>query len=362
MSPSTSILEFLAEHGKACDVVVEQAEDEIAAINMALGASFAGVRAMTGTSGGGFSLMVEALGLAGIAEIPLVICDVQRPGPATGLPTRTEQSDLHFVINAAQGEFPRLVIALRNHHDAFHQTIRAFQLAERFRIPVILLSDQYLADATATIEPFELTEKAAVRDANDNQKLAASTSKETKFDNGYRNYQLTEDGITPRIYPGHPYHFAAADSDEHDELGRITESADVRRQMVDKRMRKLDKLKLELIEPQLIGSSNCETLLLGWGSMQGPLEEAIALLEQENPGQVSALVFGDIFPLPVEQLQALASKAQRLVNVEQNATGQLARLIREFTGIQCHASILKYDGRQLSGEEIVSHLKGEIFE
>ncbi len=361
MSPSTSIMEFLAEHGKTCNVVVEQAEDEIAAINMALGASFTGVRAMTGTSGGGFSLMVEALGLAGIAEIPLVICDIQRPGPATGLPTRTEQSDLLFVISAAQGEFPRLVIALRDHQDAFDQTIRAFHLAERFRIPVILLSDQYLADATVTIEPFVLTERSAEREANDNQRLAATTPKASGFDNGYRNYQLTEDGISPRIYPGHRHYFAAADSDEHDELGHITESAEVRRQMMDKRLRKLDKLKLELEQPRLIGSPNCKTLLLGWGSMQGPLEEAIALLEQENPGKVSALVFGDIFPLPVERLLELAPHVKHLVNVEQNATGQLAGLIREFTGIQCQASILKYDGRQLSGEEIVSRLKGEIF-
>ncbi|MDD4327689.1 MAG: 2-oxoacid:acceptor oxidoreductase subunit alpha [Eubacteriales bacterium] len=356
MSPSTSIMEFLAEHGKDCDVVVEQAEDEIAAINMAIGASFAGVRAMTGTSGGGFSLMVEALGLAGIAEIPIVICDVQRPGPATGLPTRTEQSDLRFVTGASQGEFPRMVIALRDHRDAFEQTVRAFRLAERYRIPVILLSDQYLADSTATTEPFVLTEKDATREANDDQKL-----KETALENGYRNYGLTEDGITPRIYPGHKKFLAAADSDEHDEFGRITESAEIRKLMVDKRMCKLDKLKLELQEPRLFGSPDCETLLLGWGSMQGPLEEAVALMEQEVPGRVSALVFGDVFPLPVERLLSLASHAKRLINVEQNATGQLALLIRERTGIHCNDCILKYDGRQLSGEEIVSRLKGEVF-
>ena len=360
MSPSTSIMEFLAEHGKMCDVVVEQAEDEIAAINMALGASFAGVRAMTGTSGGGFCLMVEAVGLSGIAEIPLVICDIQRPGPATGLPTRTEQSDLRFVISAAQGEFPRLVIALRDHEDAFKQTVRAFQIAERFRIPVILLSDQYLADTTATIEPFMLTKELADRDENDIQNLSASTPKESAFDNGYRNYKLTEDGISPRIYPGHSRYFAAADSDEHDELGHITESAEIRIQMMDKRLRKLEKLKLELMEPRFIGSPNCETLLIGWGSMQGPLQEAIALMEKEDPGKVSALVFGDIFPLPTEKLLSLAPLAKRMINVEQNATGQLAGLIRENTGFLCHNSILKYDGRQLSGEEIVSRLKGEI--
>ena len=360
MSPSTSIMEFLAEHGSSCDVVVEQAEDEIAAINMAIGASFTGVRAMTGTSGGGFCLMVEALGLSGIAEIPLVICDIQRPGPATGLPTRTEQSDLKFVISASQGEFPRMVIALRSHKDAFEQTVRAFHLAERYRIPVILLSDQYLADSTATIEPFMLTEEMAHREANESQMISPSTPEESIFDNGYRNYQLTTDGITPRIYPGHEVFFAAADSDEHDELGHLTESGEVRRQMMDKRMRKLDTLKQELIEPLLIGSPDCETLLLGWGSMQGPLEEAISLLDKEYPGKISALVFGDIFPLPDQKLRLLASTAKRLINVEQNATGQLAGLIREYTGITCHSGILKYDGRQISGEEICSRLKEEV--
>ncbi len=156
MSPSTAVMEYLASKSREAQIVVEQAEDEIAAINMAIGASFAGARAMTGTSGGGFCLKVEALGLAGIAEIPLVIVDVQRPGPATGLPTRTEQSDLKFVISAAQGEFPRMVIALRNHRDAFYQTIRAFHMAEKYQIPVIVLSDQYLGDTTACVEPYDL--------------------------------------------------------------------------------------------------------------------------------------------------------------------------------------------------------------
>ena len=157
MSPSTSIMEYLAGKSREARVVVEQAEDEIAGINMAIGASFAGARAMTGTSGGGFSLKVEALGLSGMAEIPLVVANVQRPGPVTGLPTRTEQSDLKFVISASQGEFPRMVIALRDQEDAFYQTARAFDIAERYQIPVIILSDQYLGDATATIKPFDLS-------------------------------------------------------------------------------------------------------------------------------------------------------------------------------------------------------------
>jgi len=354
MSPSTSIMEYLAKNSKVCGVVVEQAEDEIAAINMAIGASFAGVRAMTGTSGGGFSLQVEALGLAGMMEVPLVIADIQRPGPATGLPTRTEQSDLKFVISAAQGEFPRMVIALRDHQDAFYQTIRAFSIAERYRIPVILLSDQYLADTSATVEPFKLDIPDLSRDGSAAFLPSAAKEKE------YLSYRLTEDGVSPRLFPGNLDYFVAADSDEHDETGMITESADVRRRMMDKRLSKLDSLKLELQEPVLIGAESCENLLIGWGSMQGPLTEALIHLNREQPEMYGALVFGDIFPLPVERIRKISKTAKRIINVEQNATGQLAGLVREYTGIECQAGILKYDGRQLTGEEIASRIRENV--
>ncbi|MDF2888101.1 MAG: 2-oxoacid:ferredoxin oxidoreductase subunit alpha [Lacrimispora sp.] len=338
MSPSTAVLEYLASVGNKAGIVVEQAEDEIAAVNMALGASFAGARAMTGTSGGGFCLKVEALGFSGIAEIPLVAVDVQRPGPATGLPTRTEQSDLKFVISASQGEFPRLVIALRNHEDAFYQTFRALNLAEKYQIPVILLSDQYLGDATACVKPFDVSGLERI-----------SHAKEANGD--YLRYKITEDGISPRLIPGLTSHIVAADSDEHDERGWITESAEVRNQMVDKRMRKLKGLVKELSEPEFIGEEQCETLLLGWGSVYGPIREAVSLLNKSGDRSYGALVFGDIYPLPQEKLRFYA-KGRTLINVEQNATGQLASLIREQTGIECNKSILKYDGRQISGEEI----------
>ena len=338
MSPSTAVLEYLASVGHKAGIVVEQAEDEIAAVNMALGASFAGARAMTGTSGGGFCLKVEALGFSGIAEIPLVAVDVQRPGPATGLPTRTEQSDLKFVISASQGEFPRLVIALRNQEDAFYQTFRALNLAEKYQIPVILLSDQYLGDSTACVKSFDISGLKQVSHAKEAQ-------------GEYLRYRITEDGISPRLIPGLTDHIVAADSDEHDERGWITESAEVRIQMVDKRMRKLKGLIEELSEPEFMGVEHCETLLLGWGSAYGPIKEAVSLLNKNGKGSYGALVFGDIYPLPQEKLKFYA-KGRTLINVEQNATGQLASLIREQTGIECHKSILKYDGRQISGEEI----------
>lgn len=342
MSPSTGILEYLNEHGEKLGIVVEQAEDEIAAVNMAIGAAYAGVPAMTGTSGGGFSLMVEALGFAGIAEIPLVIVDVQRPGPATGLPTRTEQSDLKFVINASQGEFPRLVIALQNHEDAFYQTARALLLAKKYQIPVILLSDQYLGDSTTTVPVFNM------------EKLYKS-SWEPLAASPYKSYGIVNDGISPRLFPGKSNELVHADSDEHDEYGFITESAQMRRQMMDKRMRKLELLKSELLEPVFIGDEHCKTLLLGFGSTYGAIKEAVAVLNEQRE-TYAALVFGDIYPLPTELLTRYAAKAYKIICIEQNATGQLAALIRETTGISCHDKILKYDGRQLTTKDILDRI------
>ncbi len=348
MSPSTSIMEYLASKGKEAEIVVEQAEDEIAAINMAIGASYAGARAMTGTSGGGFCLMVEAIGLSGMAEIPLVAVDVQRPGPTTGLPTRTEQSDLKFVISASQGEFPRMVIALRNHEDAFYQTIRAFHLAEKYQIPVIILSDQYLGDASATLKPFDPSA----------MKVAAPAA-EHKGKEEYLRYQDTKDGISPRLIPGKSNHFVSIDSDEHDERGWITESATVRTQMMDKRMRKIEKLKEELQEPEFMGADSFEILLVGWGSTYGPIAEAIKMLNEKTPGKYAALVFGDVYPLPQKMLKEKSDRAIKIINVEQNATGQLADLIREQTGICCSGCVLKYDGRQISGKEITQRIQKE---
>ena len=357
MSPSTAVMEYLADQSLEAGIVVEQAEDEIAAINMAIGASFAGVPAMTGTSGGGFSLMVEALGFSGIAEIPVVIVNVQRPGPATGLPTRTEQSDLKFIIAASQGEFPRMVIALRNHTDAFYQTARAFELAERYQIPVILLSDQYLGDSHGTVKPFEL---ANIHRVNPTRRAEAYLESRTAEEDGeYRRYRFTKDGISPRLIPGRSRHLVTADSDEHDEYGKITEAAEVRIGMMDKRLGKLKYLEQELQEPEYIGGEEFDTLLIGWGSTYGPIKEAISLLNQEKNTRYGALVFGDVYPLPQKLLKEKAGLANRLINVEQNATGQLAQLIREQTGIACDYSILKYDGRQITADEIVDRIREE---
>lgn len=344
MSPSTGVLEYLLQNGEELGVVVEQAEDEIAAVNMAIGASYAGAPAMTGTSGGGFCLMTEAVGFAGMAEIPLVVLDVQRPGPATGLPTRTEQSDLKFVISAAQGEFPRMVIALRNHEDAFYQTARAFGLAKKYQIPVIILSDQYLGDSTAVVPQF------------DTDKIYQDKRKPETFSIPYKSYEYTGSGISARLVPGKTQHLVHADSDEHDEYGYITESAEVRNKMMEKRMGKLKMLEAELMEPEFVGNEQCEILLVGFGSVDGALKEAVAKLNKAG-SRVAALIFGDIYPMPFRMLKRFAAKAYKVISVEQNATGQLASLIRESTLIQCSQSILKYDGRPMTAAFILEAVK-----
>jgi len=346
MSPSTTLLDFFNAHGNKMDVAVEQAEDEIAAINMAIGASYAGAPAMTGTSGGGFSLMVEALGFTGIAEIPLVVVDVQRPGPATGFPTRTEQSDLNFVISASQGEFPRMVIALKDHADCFYQTARSFVLAKKYQMPIILLSDQYLADSTTTLPIL-----------NTNDIVTYSPEPDTLSEKElYRRYALTESGISPLRIPGKTKALVRVDSDEHDEFGQITESASLRNQMVEKRMHKLDLLKDELIEPEFYGYEHCQSLLLGFGSTSGAIKEAVDILNADVKNY-GALLFGDVYPLPMNRLKYYAAQVVEIINVEQNATGQLASLIRQESLICCNNSILKYDGRQLSVDDILFGIK-----
>ena len=351
MTPSTGIMTYLASKMEEAKIVVEQAEDEIAAINMAIGASYAGARAMTATSGGGFCLMVEGLGLAAMAETPLVIAEIQRPGPVTGFPTRTEQADLSFVLTASQGEFPRMIIALRDPEDAFYQTFRAFNIADKFQIPVILLGDQYLGDYYQTIPPFDFSGLTIER--------ALAGEEVWKQEERYQRYKLTEDGISPRLVPGRcGTQVVLVDSDEHTEDGHITEAADVRIAMTKKRMQRLEHLKKEVQEPWFFGQTDPEILLLAWGSSAGPVREAIALLEEDY--SIGALIFGDIYPLPTKLLVDLKSNATMLINVEQNATGQLAALIRQEALLACTHSILRYDGRPMSGQYISDRVKEVI--
>ena len=350
MTPSTGIMNYLAGKMNEAEIVVEQAEDEIAAINMAIGASYAGVRAMTGTSGGGFALMVEAVGLSAMLEMPLVVAEMQRPGPTTGLPTRTEQGDLKFVIFSSPAEIPRMVISLRDPEDAFYQTNRAFELADKYQIPVIIMGDQFLADSTRTVKSFDFGRM------KNNRYLSLETYSEARE---YRRYEITGSGISPRIIPGKiPGTRVLVDSDEHDESGRITESSDMRTAMQDKRLRKMTFLQEELQEPLFVGEERPDALLLAWGSVCSPVREAVRLLNAQGKNKYGALLFGDVWPLPDKLLKEKVKSAGRLINVEQNATGLFSSLIRECTGIECDGSILKYDGRPLSAEEIAARVKG----
>jgi 2-oxoglutarate ferredoxin oxidoreductase subunit alpha len=353
MTPATSIMTYLSKVQKDAGIIVEQVEDEISAINMALGASYAGARSATGSSGGGVSLMVEAIGLSSITETPLLIIDSQRPGPATGLPTRTEQSDLSFLVTASHGEGPRMVLSVRNAEDAFYSSARALNISEKYQIPVILLTDQYLADTAVTIPEFDLNKVKIERNIAGEEAL--------ENDGSYKRYKITENGISPRILPGKFENAVVLiDSDEHTEDSQITESDEVRTEQMDKRMRKLQLLKEELIEPDYFGVETPEVLLLAWGSLEGPIEEAVKLLNGEGYS-VGALVFGDLYPLPTKLLEKYSTLAKKLINVEQNFNGQLAKLIRMETGISIHNSILKYNGRQLSSDEIYSRVKKEVF-
>ena len=351
MTPSTGIMTYLASKMEETGIVVEQAEDEIAAINMAIGASYAGARAMTATSGGGFCLMAEGLGLAAMTETPLVIAEIQRPGPATGFPTRTEQADLSFVLTASQGEFPRMVTALRDPEDAFYQTVRAFNLADKFQMPVILLGDQYLGDYYQTTSPFDFSGLTIER--------AIAGEEVWKLPERYQRYKLTDDGISPRLVPGRcGAQVVLADSDEHTVDGHITEAADVRVAMTKKRLKRMEQLRKEVQEPWVFGRTNPEILLLAWGSSAGPVREAVERLEEEY--SLGALIFGDIYPLPTKLLMEMKPNVTMLINVEQNATGQLAALIRQEALIACTHSILRYDGRPMSGQYISDRLKEVI--
>jgi 2-oxoglutarate ferredoxin oxidoreductase subunit alpha len=336
MTPSTEIISYLAEN-EDLGVFAEQAEDEIAAISMAIGASYAGARSMTATAGGGFALMVENVSLAGMIEVPVVIVVGQRPGPATGLPTRTSQADLLFVIHAGHGEFPRLVLAASDPLDAFHKTVRAFNLADKFQIPVMLLTDQFLADSGFSFEEFDVE---AIKPASF---LADPESIED-----YKRYQLNDSGISPRLYPGQSEHLVGADSDEHDERGHITEElSNVALPMAQKRMSKNKGLKKDVLPPQEISLDDAETVLVGWGSTREAMLEAHYLLK-EGGVKVGVIHFSEMWPLPDYSFP----ENKKFWTIENNATGQLALLLRSEYPVVFEGSINRYDGLPLTADYI----------
>ena len=336
MSPSTEVLVFFAQHGEEFGVVVEQAEDEICAINMALGSWYAGGRAMVTTSGGGFALMVEALSLAGSHESPLVIHLGQRPGPATGLPTRTEQGDLLFALFAGHGEFPRVIFAPGSFEEGFRLTQRAFYIADKYQVPVIVLTDQYFIDSNYNLPDIEVE-----RGLERNHIVKTSAD--------YLRYKLTGSGISPRGIPGHGQGIVCALSDEHTEGGFITEDFSVRTSMVNKRWAKMAAMEHEILPPRLYGPENYRYLLIGWGSTLNVIREALAMCGRDD---TAFLHFTQIYPLHKEAAP-LVSKAGKKILIENNATAQLGAVLKLYAGIDVDSKILKYNGMPFMLEEIV---------
>jgi 2-oxoglutarate/2-oxoacid ferredoxin oxidoreductase subunit alpha len=340
MSPGTGVLAFMASHADKYGVIAEQAEDELSALNMELGAWYAGARAMVTTSGGGFALMTEALSLAGCIESPAVIHLAERPGPATGLPTRTEQGDLNLALYAGHGDFPRVIYAPGTLQEGIELTRRAFDTADEFQVPVILLTDQYFLDSEGIIPKIDFTHNSI-------------TQHITETEAGYKRYACTPSGISPRGIPGYGKGIVRVDSDEHTEEGLITEDADVRIAMTDKRMRKLAELKD--VEPELTGSGNYDTLVIGWGSTYGAVCEALERLDRKD---IAFAHFPQVYPVP-KSTKAILGRAKRRILVEDNVTGQFGNLIRQELLMDFDARILKYNGMQFSVEELVQKI-GEV--
>jgi 2-oxoglutarate ferredoxin oxidoreductase subunit alpha len=347
MTPITSIMEYFAARGEEFGLVVVPAEDEISAINMVVGAAYTGVRAMTATSGGGFCLMVEGVGLAGMTETPIVVIEGQRPGPAIGLPTRTEQGDLDFVLHASHGEFPRVVFAPATVDDCFWLTVKAFNLAEKYQLPVLIITDHYLANSYFTTHKFDLNKVKIDRGLLFTKNNGSGE---------YKRYAFSESGISPRAFPGNKDALVVADSDEHNESGHLIEDAETRTKMMDKRFRKLTQLKQEIIQPRFYGPEKADTLLIGWGSNYGVIKESVDLLNKAG-GSYSHLHLNQIWPFPIEAVLAAMKNAQNCYVIENNATGQLAGLIRRETGLAASGSILKYDGRPFTPALIMRELR-----
>ncbi|PHJ12135.1 2-oxoacid:ferredoxin oxidoreductase subunit alpha, partial [Fervidobacterium sp. SC_NGM5_G05] len=314
MSPATTVFTELSRLSPQYGILVDQAEDEIAAANMAIAAWYAGARAMVSTSGGGFALMTEAISLSGMIETPIVVHLGQRPGPATGLPTRTEQGDLNLVLYAGHGDFPRIIYAPGNLCEAYQLSAKAFNVADKYQVPVFVLTDEYFLDSFYNVQdmPEVKVERYIV-----------------KTDENYRRYEITEDGISPRGIPGYGKGLVRVDSDEHDEYGHITESEEVRIKMVDKRLRKLNKILDDFVEPKLFGDTNYEYLVVSWGSTQHIIKEAVEKLGNEK---IAVLHFSQVYPI-APHVKGYFEKAKKVIFVEQNATGQFANLLKLELGV-----------------------------
>ncbi|MFH1394519.1 MAG: 2-oxoacid:acceptor oxidoreductase subunit alpha [Candidatus Micrarchaeota archaeon] len=349
MTPASSILHYLFANERNFNIVVKQTEDEIAAMNYTTGASFAGVRSMTGTSGGGFALMVEALGMAALAEAPIVAALVQRVGPSTGMPTWTEQADLRFALHASQGDFLRVILAPGDIEESFLLSAEAFNIAEKYQLPVIIISDKFLAETVFSCESFN-DESVKIERGKVVDKLPALPPN-TRF----KRYELTKDGVSPRVFPGTPNGMHVGTSYEHDETGFSSESFIMRTKQVDKRAAKLPGLLKDLPGPKLYGPKKADVTLITWGSHKMPALDALEMLKEEGV-KANLLQFSVVHPLDPAKVQKALSVAGKTILIENNSTGQFAGILKEHCGFEPDFLMLKYDGRQFFAEQITEQV------
>ncbi len=335
MSPATTVAVELVNLAEDMGIIVEQFEDEIAAVNASIGAWFGGGRGFVTTSGGGFALMCEGISLAGMAEMPLVIHLAQRPGPATGLPTRTAQGDLNLALYAGHGEFPRILFVPSDISEAYDLTTKSFDLADKYQIPVIILTDEYLVDTYYNVESPNVSKKI--------------DRHIVKMDKAYKRYALTENGISPRGVPGYGEGVLISNGNEHDEYGDTTEDADLTTVMQDKRMNKLHLLKKEVLAPRFFGNEHYDVLLISWGSTFDTVKSIVKKYQH-----LAMLHFSQVYPLA--DISSYLKRADNVIAIEQNNTGQFADLIQRELCFNIDKRILKYDGRQISEEFLEKEL------
>jgi 2-oxoglutarate ferredoxin oxidoreductase subunit alpha len=353
MTPTTSILANIVSHALKYSIVIKEPEDEISAINMAIGASFAGVRSMTATAGGGFALMSEGLGLAAQAETPLVVIEGMRPGPATGMPTWTAQADVRTVLHGGQDEFPRIVIVPGDQLELYGDVMRAFNLAEKYQLQVIVVSDKYLLEGKKT---FKNADFRAVTDAYTIDRGKLLKDEEVMGMSDYKRYLLTDDGVSPRSIPGQKGGIALNGSDEHDEHGLYNEESSVRIRMMDKRFKKLDSALADIPKPQFYGWDDAVLTILAFGSTKLPIFEAMKWLKNDKV-LVNFLQVAYLSPFPEKEVAAVIKHAKKTLVIENNKTGQFEGLIREHTGLSVDHHLRKYDGRPFYPEEIVDFVR-----
>ncbi|MHC5066256.1 MAG: 2-oxoacid:acceptor oxidoreductase subunit alpha, partial [Planctomycetota bacterium] len=357
MSPSTGVLHWMATNARELGIMVRQVEDEVAAANMAIGAGAVGCRAMTATSGGGFALMTEAIGMAGMMETPVVFINVQRAGPSTGVPTKTEQGDLWQVLGASQGDFQRVIVTPTDALDAFKTIPEVFNLVDRLQCPGIVLSDLLISEGTFSADPDEIDMQPEI----DRGKLITEGKEGVEaLDSAYQRYLVTDDGVSPRALTGIEGYQHVLSTDEHDEDGVLISdeftNPHKRRQMVEKRARKFDDLESQVAAPALEGPATAQVTLVGFGSTRMVIKEAIQQLAEQGIS-ANQLAVKWIVPFHADAVSEIMGKAEKTIIVENNHSGQFFRYLRSETGISADASIRKYDGEPFMPHHIADGVR-----